>query len=55
MIGDIFIKAVKDVTCEEWGWAPGKVVIFCNIYVTEVSELGSGVNARTLGAVAGSK
>ena len=35
------------------GPVSGKIVSFCNIDVTEVSEFCSGVSARTLGAVTG--
>ena len=53
MSGDILIKAVKDVACEEWGWVNGRVVSFFNLDVTQVAEFCSGVSARTLGLVAG--
>ena len=35
------------------GPVSGKIVSFCDIYVTGVSELGIGISARTLGAVTG--
>ena len=53
MSGAITRKAVKDVTCEEWGWVAGRVVSFCNLDVTEVFEFGSGVSTRALGLVVG--
>ena len=42
---------MKEVACKEWGWDAGSVVSFCNLDVTEVSELGSGGRARTLGSI----
>ena len=51
MIGDILRKAVKDVACEEWGWVSGRVVIFCNIDVTKVTEFSNGVRMRIIGLV----
>ena len=44
---------MKYIACEERGWVAGRVVGFCNLYVTEVAESGSGVSMRTLGSVAG--
>ena len=53
MSGAIMRKAVKDVSCEEWGWVAGRVVSFYNLEFIEVAEFGSGISARTLGSVAG--
>ena len=46
---------MKGITCEEWGWVSGKVVVFCNLDVTDVAEFGSGVSMRTLGSFTGSE
>ena len=43
---------MKDVACEEWGWVAVRVVSFCNLYITYVTELGSDISAITLGVVA---
>ena len=51
----ILRKAVKDVSCNEWGWVDGRVVSLCNLDVTEFTEFGSGIGARTLCAVAGAE
>ena len=42
-----------DVTYDEWGLVARRVVNFCHLDVTEVSEFGSGVSTRTLGMVTG--
>ena len=51
MSGAILRKVVKEVAFEEQGWVAGRVFRLCNIDVTEVSEFGSGVSTRTLGAI----
>ena len=52
MRGDILRKEVKSLICEEWGWVTGRVVSFCNIEVTNVTDFGSSVSARMLETVA---
>ena len=55
MSSNILRKDVKEVACEEWGWVAERVVSLCNLDVTEVAVFGSGISAKTLGAVAGSE
>ena len=55
MSGAILRKTVNAVACDEWGWVDGRVFGFYNLDVNEISELGSGVSARTLGSVAGAE
>ena len=55
MSSAIWIKVVKDVAFEGWGWVAGRVISFFNIEVTEVDEFGNSISARTLGSVAGAE
>ena len=55
MSSAILRKDVKEVACEEWGWFAERVVSLCNLDVTEFTEFGSGISARTLCAVTGAE